>query len=495
MKKIMSFAFALSLAGVLHADVVSSDTAKSGSAPLYNVNIKAGSTKVINYRHLSGSTKIDFRGTPLSPSSKGEATVKSISGLVRIDAHFENLDPASKFGPEYLTYVLWSISPEGRVTNLGELVLDSKGRSSIRATSQLQAFGLIVTAEPYYAVTQLGNVVVLENAVRKDTKGKVEEMTANYDLLQRGQYRLNMSPADLQPMKMDKKTPFYLYQARNAVKIAKAAGADKMAADTYQKAATQLRAAEDDMLKRKNKKQVAGEAREAIQTAEDARLITIKRSAEEDVNNKLTNAQVAVSSAEAARLMAMSDAEKAHMTAAQAAQQTALAQQQAAMSAQEAEKAKSQVAQSEQEKAQLRSQLRDQLNAVLETRDTARGLIVNMSDVLFSTGKYDLKPPVREKLAKIAGIVASHPGLKLAVEGHTDNVGSDAFNQTLSEKRAGAVRDYLVSQGIAQDAVTATGFGKTKPVASNDTSAGRQKNRRVEIVVSGEGIGTNAQAQ
>jgi outer membrane protein OmpA-like peptidoglycan-associated protein len=291
---------------------------------------------------------------------------------------------------------------------------------------------------------------------------------------------------------MDKKIPFYVYQARNAVKIAKAAGAETLAADSYKRASDLLQSVENDLIKHKNKKQVTSTAREAVQTAEDARLIAVKRQAEQDVNNKLTSAQVAVSSAEAARMAAMSDAEKANSTAAQARAQATAAQAQAQ---QTAEQAKAMMAQSEQEKAQLRGQLRAQLNAVLETRDTARGLIVNMSDVLFSIGKYDLKPASREKLAKIAGIVASHPGLKLAVEGHTDNVGSDEYNQTLSEKRAGAVRDYLVSQGIAQDAVTATGFGKTRPVASNDTAEGRQQNRRVEIVVSGEGIGMKAGAQ
>jgi outer membrane protein OmpA-like peptidoglycan-associated protein len=487
MKKMITFALLVGVATV----AVRADSGAQ-SAPLYNVTIQAGTTKVINYRQLSGSTKIDFRGTPLSAASSGVATVKSSAGAIQIDASFRNLEPASKFGGEYLTYVLWAISPEGRVNNLGELIVDKKGRSRARVTTQMQAFALIVTAEPYFAVTQLGNVVVLENAARKDTKGKVEDMTAKVDLLPRGQYTINMSPSDLQPIKMDKKIPFYVYQARNAVKIAKAAGAETLAADSYKRASDLLQSVENDLIKHKNKKQVTSTAREAVQTAEDARLIAVKRQAEQDVNNKLTSAQVAVSSAEAARMAAMSDAEKANSTAAQARAQATAAQAQAQ---QTAEQAKAMMAQSEQEKAQLRGQLRAQLNAVLETRDTARGLIVNMSDVLFSIGKYDLKPASREKLAKIAGIVASHPGLKLAVEGHTDNVGSDEYNQTLSEKRAGAVRDYLVSQGIAQDAVTATGFGKTRPVASNDTAEGRQQNRRVEIVVSGEGIGTKAGAQ
>src|SRR5262249_5222047 len=134
--------------------------------------------------------------------------------------------------------------------------------------------------------------------------------------------------------------------------------------------------------------------------------------------------------------------------------------------------------------------LRQQLNLILETRSTARGLIVNMSDVLFDTGKYTLRPATREKLARVSGILVTHPSLKLEVEGHTDSVGGEEYNQRLSENRAASVRDYLVQNGIGINNVTARGFGKTRPVASNDTASGRQMNRRVELVVSGEEIGT-----
>jgi outer membrane protein OmpA-like peptidoglycan-associated protein len=188
--------------------------------------------------------------------------------------------------------------------------------------------------------------------------------------------------------------------------------------------------------------------------------------------------------------------------AAEAARQAALVQQQAL--AAEAEKSRLAALdadrlrqdadrlrqQAEQERAELRDRLLKQFNMILETRDSARGLIVNMSDVLFDFGKHSLRPAAREKLAKISGIVLSHPGLRLEVEGHTDSVGSDEFNQKLSEQRAGGVREYLVSQGLNDGTVTARGFGESQPVASNDNAAGRQQNRRVELVVSGEVIGT-----
>jgi outer membrane protein OmpA-like peptidoglycan-associated protein len=153
------------------------------------------------------------------------------------------------------------------------------------------------------------------------------------------------------------------------------------------------------------------------------------------------------------------------------------------------ERAAKEKAQAEAERTQLRADLLLQFNAILETRDTARGLIVNMSDVLFDTAKHTLRPAAREKLAKVAGIISGHPGLRLAVEGYTDSVGSDDYNQKLSEDRGTAVRDYLTEEGVAGTSVTSQGFGKSQPVASNDTAAGRQQNRRVELVVSGEIIG------
>lgn len=499
LKKTFAVAMALSIALVAPVSLSAAEAAAPTSAPLYTLNIQAGSTKAISYRHLKGATKIDFRGTPLAPSSKGEATVKSVRGAVQVDARFENLEGANKFGAEYLTYVLWAISPEGRSANLGELIIKD-GRSRLRATTQLQAFALVVTAEPYFAVTQVSNVVVLENAIRKDTKGQVEEMAVQYDLLQRGQYSLNANPADLKATKTDKKISEYVFQARNAVSIARASGAEQLAPESFKKAEALMNQAQDNMMSKKNVKMVPQIAREAVQTAEDARLIALKRADAKKVSETLSAAEAAVKAAEEQRANAQTASEKAQADAAFAQASAALAKEDAdrsrsdaALSKTEAEaarlEAQEKVAAAEAEKAALREQLRAQLNSVLETKDSARGLIVNMSDVLFATGKYELKPPVREKLAKVAGIVLGHSGLKLQVEGHTDNVGSDAFNQKLSEQRAEAVRGYLVSQGIQADVIQAKGFGKSAPLASNDTADGRSQNRRVEIVVSGDQIG------
>jgi outer membrane protein OmpA-like peptidoglycan-associated protein len=395
----------------------------------------------------------------------------------------------------------------------------------LNVTSNLQAFGLIVTAEPYFAVTQPSDVVVMENEVRSDTKGQFEEVEAKYELLQRGQYELNVNPNELQPITTDSRTPLELYEARNAVRIAKWTGAKQYAADSLDKAQVSLQNAEDFQARRGNKKSEITDAREAVQTAEDARIITVKKIDEErqaselqvsadaeaqakvqadeaDRQKKQAETDAAAARALTAQNQVTSDAAaaKAQADAAQtkaasdAALATAQAETDAAKAKAQAETDKAQLAgqQAENDKASLRAKLSQQLNSVLQTRDSARGLIVNMSDVLFDTAQYTLKPGAREKLSKVAGILLAYPGLNIEVDGHTDNVGGDEYNQNLSDQRAESVRAYLVAQGVLTGSVTAKGFGKTQPVGTNDTAAGRQINRRVELVVSGEAIGAQA---
>ena len=473
---------------------------KTGTVPIYRIVVVARTTQAINYRHRSGATKINFQGTSLLPEARGNAEVASKQGAIHIESEFQGLQPASKFGPEYLTYVLWAISPEGRPVNLGEVLFGQDGKSHLNVTSNLQAFGLIVTAEPYFAVTQPSDVVVMENEVRADTKGQFEEVEAKYELLQRGQYELNVNPAELQPIAMDSRTPLELYEARNAVRIAKWTGGEQYAADSLNKAEVSLQSAEDYQAQRGNKKSEITVAREAVQTAEDARIITVKKIEEERQASELqasanaeaqSNAQAAEARAQTAQNQVTADAAaaKAQADAAQAkaASDAALATSQAAT--QQAQLAGQQA---ENDKATLRTRLSQQLNSVLQTRDSARGLIVNMSDVLFDSGKYTLKSGAREKLSKVAGILLAYPGLNSEVDGHTDNIGSDEFNQNLSDQRAESVRAYLVEQGVMTSSVTAKGFGKTQPVGTNDTAEGRQINRRVELVVSGEAIGAQA---
>jgi outer membrane protein OmpA-like peptidoglycan-associated protein len=487
---------------------------KSGTVPIYRIVVVARTTQAINYRHRSGATRINFQGTTLLPQARGNAEVASKQGAIHINAEFQGLQPASKFGPEYLTYVLWAVSPEGRPVNLGEVLFGHDGKSKLDVTSDLQAFGLIVTAEPYFAVTQPSDVVVLENEVRADTQGQFEEVEAKYELLQRGQYELNVNPTELQPLTMDSRTPLELYEARNAVRIAQWTGAKEFAADSLNKAEVNLQNAEDLQAHRGNKKSEITDAREAVQTAEDARIITVKKI---DEKRQATELQVSADAEAQARAQADEAAgqkKQAEKEAAEAQAQTARNQvtadaaaakaladaaqakatSDAALASSQAETEKAQLAgqQAENDKASLRAKLSQQLNSVLQTRDSARGLIVNMSDVLFDTAAFTLKPGAREKLSKVAGILLAYPGLNIEVDGHTDNVGGDIYNQKLSDQRAESVRAYLVAQGVLTGSVTAKGFGKSQPVGTNDTAEGRQMNRRVELVVSGEAIGAQA---
>ncbi len=524
------------------------DRMAAGSAPIYRVTVTARTTKAISYRHRSGATKVDFQGTEFLPGSRGEAKVESKQGRVEIEVEFDGLQPATKNGAEYLTYVLWAITPEGRTSNLGEILLNGT-KSKLDVTTDLQVFGLVVTAEPYFSVTQPSDLIVMENVVRPDTMGKVEEIDAKYELLQRGQYAHLANPLAL---KVDKKLPLEIYEARNAVQIARSMGADRFATETFNKAEKSLAEAEAYQARKAGRKPVAMTARAAVQTAEDARVIAVKRQEEDaltaerqqsaDREARAENAKAKAQSetdrvsreAEAARIRAQADSERltrekdaqsaAAVAAADRARRESDANSAAALAeadrvkqandartaaasaeaerlklANDAQRAASQAeldnaakqkAQLEAEKTELRTMLLKQFNAVLQTRDTARGLIVNMSDVLFDTAKFTLRPLAREKLAKVAGIVSGHPGLRLDVEGHTDSVGGDDYNQQLSEQRGGAVKDYLTEQGMAPTSVSSRGFGKTQPVASNDTAQGRQQNRRVELVISGEVIGT-----
>jgi outer membrane protein OmpA-like peptidoglycan-associated protein len=483
------------------------------SVPLYRVTVVARTTPAINYRHRGGSTTIDFRGTPLLPKARGEAKVESKQGYTEIEVEFDDLVPATKFGPEYLTYVMWAITPEGRATNLGEVLLN-EDRSKLNVTTELQTFGLVVTAEPYFAVSQPGDVVVMENVVRADTRGVVEQIDAKYELLSRGTYVMTADAQRASERRGDRKGPLDLREARNAVQLAAIAGADRYARETFDRASRLLGQAEQAREHGDNRRAVAMPAREATQTAEDARLIAIQRQDEERVarareassereSQALANAQSEArrrqlaeadlaaaerrrTEAEAMADRARSDAERARIDAEQAQQR--LTEQRAAAEATAAD-ARQAAERAEVEKAELRDRLQRQLNIILETRESARGLIVNVSDVLFDTGQHTLKPGAREKLARVAGILLAYPDLTLEVDGHTDSVGDDAYNQALSERRADAVREYLVQQGISASTIVARGFGEAQPVASNDLAAGRQQNRRVELVVSGESIG------
>ena len=534
--------------------------------PVFRVSVTSRNVQAINYRHRGGATKLDFAGTDLMPAANGQAKVESKKGYIEIEVEFGNLQNPTTFGNEYLTYILWAISPEGRAVNLGEVLVGDNHRSKLDVTTDLQAFALVVTAEPYYAVRQPSNVVVLENVVRTDTRGTIEAMITKYDLLERGGYIPTGYKFD--PVVLNTRLPLEFFEARNALRIAESEGAEQYASDSYQHAVRLMDKVDGYATSTHiDRKPMIAVAREAVQVAEDARAITVQKIEHERLDNErqaaanaqaqtqaqaddatrqkeqaqsdqaqaesarnraesdtanaqaaTLAAQTATANAEVAKTQAESDAVDAQTAKAQAESETARAQADAAnakadsdkaladsqassanaLSAAQADAERSRLSaqqaqltaqQAENDKAAMRTRLSEQLNTILQTRDSARGLIVSMSDVLFDTGKYSLKPGAREKLAKVAGILLAYPGLNIAVGGYTDNVGGDDMNQRLSENRAGSVRDYLVQQGVATNSVTARGYGNSSAVATNDNAAGRQQNRRVELVVSGEAIG------
>jgi outer membrane protein OmpA-like peptidoglycan-associated protein len=562
----LAFVLALGASPLAHARPQAPADA-GNPTPTFRVNVVSRTTRAVSYRHRSGATKIDFQGTDLMPGAAGEAKVESKRGALEIEVEFSGLDkPTSSFGNEYLTFVLWAISPEGRPVNIGEVLVGGDHRSKLDVTTDLQAFAMIVTAEPYYAVRRPSNLVVLENAIRTDTVGATEAVDAKYELIDRGGYIPTGYTFD--PVVINAKMPLEFFEARNAVRIAKSSGAERYASTSYEKAVRQMNEADTMAVGRhENKKALISLSREVVQTAEDAREIAVKHIDEErlaaersagagreadaraaadaesqrrvtaeaatadanrqrnEADRQNADAQAAAQQAAAAQAeaeaaksdaqakqqaaeadsdanraaAATSDAQLRQAAAAQAdaesAKNDAQAKQQAAEADSDANRAAAATSDAQlqvavHDREELRARLLQQFNLILETRDTARGLVVNMSDVLFDSGKFTLRAPAREKLAKISGIVLAYPSLRLAVEGNTDSVGTEAFNQELSEQRAEAVRDYLTKEGIPATSTTAAGFGKTRPIASNDTSDGRQQNRRVELVVSGEVIGT-----
>jgi outer membrane protein OmpA-like peptidoglycan-associated protein len=517
--------------GAASANNATVSAASSAAVPV--VNAVSRTTKAMHYRP-GANVKVLFQATELMSGASGEAKIEAKKTGINIEAKIQGVDEATKFGMEYLTYVLWAVSPEGRAVNLGEMTLE-KGQAHLKASTDLQTFGLIVTAEPYFAVTQPGNMVVMEGAVPQG-----EEISAKFDLVGKGTYSSTNAHIQDAIFGIDRSTPMELFEARNAVRIAHIAAGDKYATSILTKADKQLSQAEDTYRHKQGKTAIDSAARETAQTAEEARVMAVKQKAEDEAQAKVAaekkaaedreakaradaeaeakrraeaeqaqkqaeaakadaermKAEAEAAAAEAARQKEEAEKAKAEAVAQQQAlaEQAAKAQQAAAQSDQLRQQAEQMREQAEKEKQELRAKLLQQLNTILATRDSARGLVANMSDVLFKSGSFELLPGARERLAKISGIVLAYPSLHLQVEGHTDSVGTDEYNQELSEYRAEAVRDYLVQQGIPSNQIAAHGLGKTQPIASNDTPEGRQQNRRVELVLSGDAIGNNATA-
>jgi outer membrane protein OmpA-like peptidoglycan-associated protein len=455
-------------------------------------NVISGTVAAIGYPVGGGGTTVNMVGTAAASQASGQAKVDAKAGGTGIALKVAGMPQPTELGAEFLTYVLWTVTPDGTTRNLGEIPIDKNGQGKLEANAPSQTFALIVTAEPYYAVRVPSEVVILTNETRKNTKGKIYPDNS-YKLMRRSEYSKLGNPLALKPDL--KKVPLDIYEARNAVDIAKSRGAEQYAPEIFSKAQSSLQMAENALTQDSSKNQLISTARQTIQFAEDARALSTQRQTAERIQKEKEEAAAqakaeadAQAAAEAGRQAELTAAREAQMKAEAAAQAAQASVQQAALRARE-QSARDEATRAQAATAALRAQLLRQLNDVLQTTDTPRGLVVNMADVLFQTGKYELNSDAQLKLAKLSGIIQAHPGLNLNIEGYTDTTGTADFNMTLSQQRADTVRQFLIAQGLSPDSITSKGLGEADPIADNSSPAGRKLNRRVEIIVSGEVIG------
>jgi outer membrane protein OmpA-like peptidoglycan-associated protein len=467
----------------------STSAAIAQPVPIYKVTVVERTVKAVNYQYRGGQSRIDFAGTVLLPEAKGEAVVECKAGRTEIDAKFSHVVAPARFGREYLTYVLWAITPVGHAKNLGEVLADAGDHAHLMVTTDLQAFGMLVTAEPYSAVRQPSDVVVMENVVRPDTIGKSEPIQARYELLPRGAYTFDRSAApsaEGPKVSMDRyESLLAIYQAQNAVQIARSQGAAQYAADTLTKAESLLAEARQMEERRLGRSAVVTAARQAAQTAEDARAIARQRARD----TELAQAKAEVAQERERREEAERAAREAHI---QADEQRARAD--AALNAPRAPQVvlpppqqtpqveRSPIVQApppapDARKTEARLRLMHRMNSYFPTTDTPRGLVVTLHDHDFRGPALD--PAIAARLANLASMIAGHRGLNIEVEGHGEQI---------SSARAAEVRDTLLRGGLPTATVTARGYGMSRPLAPGNTP----QNRRVEIVVSGDAIGTLA---
>ncbi len=416
--------------------------------PIYRLDVVGRTIPAMNYLVRATATHLQFQGTPLAATARGEASIYMRNGVTHIAARFTGLVPANELGPLDMTYVLWAITPSGVPHNLGEVEL-LHGVARLRTATNLQAFGLVVTAEPDFAVNRPSNTVVLQNAPTPRTTGAEEQVRAHYHLLLRAHY-LRQAATRPPAIPVSLAAPLDYFEAENALRIARWAGAPRYAHSLYAKAQAEFDQARLYVRHRAGLRPVGMMARAAVQTAEDARLLSLRRQRQIKLRRQTRQQEAAL---RAASLRAA--------------------------------RAKSQVVAVRYQQARLRARLRRQLQMMMATRATARGLIMNMPGLLFASGSARLTPAAKIKLAKVAGALAGYPGLWLTIRGYTDDSGSPEMNRRLSFDRAAAVQEFLIQQGVSPARIQARGEGDADPIASNRTARGREQNRRVEILLSG----------
>ena len=460
------------------------------------------STLAVKYR-VDNDTNVDMAPTGIGEPTWGVANVKHKAGRSRIELEMNNLGHPQRLGAYYTTYVLWAIAPEGQAERLAQLPVKSK--INLVATTSFQTFGLIVTAEPHGMVSLPSPVIVAENALRKGAKVGVEASRIEYRGDSGSFYIVSVSGTP--PLVADFNTPLPVLGARRAVEIARRCGAEKLAEAELRVAEVKLAALEQVWPSQRDREaKYLGLANDIMRLGEHARLkaeerlqqtrlaaerraagrmIAQAQSEAELAREAMTRSEKEAVIAREGMKRAESEAELARRKVVQAQTEAERARANEELARVEAERARLQADQARQERDQAKQRLYVSLSEILDTRREARGLIVNLSDVLFDFNKATLKPGAREKLSKLAGILLAYPGrYRIEIEGHTDAIGSEEYNLKLSQARAESVCEYLKQSSIAPDRIIAVrGFGKSKPVASNDSDAGRQVNRRVEIII------------
>jgi outer membrane protein OmpA-like peptidoglycan-associated protein len=495
---------------------------------------EAQRSEVVQVRELMALTypegptiSVKFLGTSRLPLASGEAKVERKKGMTEIEVELDEMKPSIGFGGDYNTYVLWIVSPEGEVDNVGEFILEGN-RSKLNVSTPLETFGMMVSAEPHFLVGLPSRFVVLEN-----TRPTVDMPLKVSELRYRGHagiYRFdNESLAEVAEARGETRT--HIEAARTAVALAERAGAARFARAELDKARAALESAEARYRMGASGRDEMLVAHEVIRLAVDAEKLAGERafdsalSQERKVNaDRIAELSTAIAAAKSEAERSRLEAEQKALDAEISAKAGRAAEREAAEAAKRAAEAEDKADQAERqrivaEEAKLDAQretveaqrdrslaereaaearlegqkareaLREAMVGIAAVRESARGLIVSLPNILFESGRADLKPEGREALAKISGVLLITNGYRLSVEGHTDNVGSPEENLVLSRKRGESVRDYLLGQGLSPAAMTVVGFGESQPVASNETGAGRLENRRVEIVVLDLGVG------
>ncbi len=457
---------------------------------------------------------VKFQGTARLPRASGEAKVERKKGMTEVEIELDEMKPATLFGGDYNTYVLWVVSPEGHVDNLGEFVLEGN-RSKLDSSTPLETFGMFITAEPHFLVTLPSRFVVMENTRPTRTR-PIRIGRIKYEGFE-GEYLFDRESLESLPESKGETRP-ELESARTAVALAERAGAEKYAGDELKLAREALHRTERASEMGVDGKDLMILAHESIRRSVEAQELAQKRSfdaalAAERHTHEAELAKLETSlnrthdDAEHARLLAdkkdmeaqmerkareeaqaradeaFDRAQRAEEEARKATAATIAAEKERLAAEQEKSQAEQEAFEAQQQREQARAELRTALESIADVRESARGLIVSLPDILFDTDKATLKPQGRETLAKIAGALLVTHGYELRIEGHTDSVGPEAYNLDLSRRRAENVRDYLVSQGVDDEGLLAVGLGESRPVASNDSAVGRQENRRVEIVI------------